>query len=90
MKHAGPSALDRIEPLLVEMRAMALLKERSRGTLYRGSRAFLHFHEHGDDLFADIRYSDEWERIQVTTAAQRQLLKCEVAKAFTKAKLPPP
>ncbi len=59
MRHATPAALDRLEPLLNELRTLSALKERSRGTFYRGSRAFLHFHEHGGALFADLRLADE-------------------------------
>jgi len=93
MKHAGPAALDRLEPFLEELRAITLLKERARGTFYRGSRAFLHFHEHGEDLYADIRFADVWERLPATTAAQRLKLKRRLKRAcekdIGKAKLPP-
>ena len=74
MKHASPAALDRLEPLLCELRACAGLKEKSRGTFYRGSRAFLHFHEHGDEFYADIRLRDDFERFPATTAADRKTL----------------
>lgn len=74
MKHAGPAALDRLEPLLIELRKRAL-KEKSRGAFYRGSRAFLHFHEDGDSFFADIRLKDDFDRYPATTKAeQRKLL----------------
>lgn len=74
MKHAGSDALDRLEPLLKQLRAISALKEKSRGAFYRGGRAFLHFHEHGDELWADIRVSDDFERLPVTTNAQRAAL----------------
>lgn len=67
MKHAGPKALDALEGLLVELRSLPTLGEKSRGVFYRKSRAFLHFHEHGDDLYADLRRPDgEFERYRVT------------------------
>jgi hypothetical protein len=81
MKHAGPAALERLEPFLAELRAISLLKERSRGTFYRGSRAFLHFHEHGEDLYADVRFADEWERLPVMTKEQRLTLKRRLQQA---------
>ena len=60
MKHAGPAALDRIESLLKEIRKREGLKEKTRGNFYRGSRAFLHFHEHGEvEFYADIRLASE-------------------------------
>ena len=74
MKHAGPAALDRIGPLLVKLRALPALKEKSRGAFYRGSRAFLHFHEHGEELFADLRSGDDFERFPATSAAERSAL----------------
>jgi hypothetical protein len=74
MKHAGDSALDRLEPLLLSLRDMPALREKSRGTFYRGGRAFVHFHEDGTGLFADVRFVDEFERIDVTTVAKQQRL----------------
>jgi hypothetical protein len=75
MKHAGPQALERLEPLIARIRLLPGLVEKSRGAFYRKSRAFLHFHEdppsHEDlaGLFADIRVEgDDFERIDVTEA----------------------
>ncbi|MGD0867253.1 MAG: hypothetical protein ABSA49_17050 [Rhizomicrobium sp.] len=82
MKHAGPSALDRLEPLLETLRREPRLKEKSRGTFYRGGRAFLHFHEHGDELFADIRLNDDFERLPATKPAERAALLKLVGKAI--------
>lgn len=67
MKHAGPQALDRLEPLIARIRALPGLTEKARGTFYRKSRAFLHFHEDSEGLFADIRVEgDDFERLDVT------------------------
>lgn len=74
MKHAGQDALDRLEPLLKELRKRAALKEKSRGTFYRGSKAFLHFHEHGPEFYADLRTGVDFERFAATTAADRKTL----------------
>jgi hypothetical protein len=87
MKHAGSAALDRLEPLLEKLRREARLKEKSRGTFYRSSRAFLHFHEHGDELFADIRLSDDFERLPATNAGERAALLKLVAKTLNVKKL---
>jgi hypothetical protein len=74
MKHAGPTALDRLEPFLVELRKRPL-KEKSRGAFYRGSRAFLHFHEDGEKFFADVRLKgDDFDRYPATTKAERAAL----------------
>jgi hypothetical protein len=76
MKHAGPDALDRLEPLLTRVRALPGLIEKTRGTFYRKSRAFLHFHEDPAGLFADIRAGNgaDFDRIDVTTPAGADLL----------------
>jgi hypothetical protein len=72
VKHAGAQALDELEPLLVALREIPGLREKSRGTFYRGSRAFLHFHEDLAGLFADVRIDAEFERVRVTSADERQ------------------
>lgn len=55
MKHASPSALQQITALLDELRAIGGLREPKTGTFYRGSSAFLHFHEDPAGLFADVK-----------------------------------
>jgi hypothetical protein len=61
--------------MLVALRALPGLRERSLGVFYRGSRAFLHFHEDPSGLFADVRFGAEFERFDVTTRqSQRQLV----------------
>ena len=74
MKHAGPEALDELEPLLTTLRGMPELREKSRGTFYRASRAFLHFHEDPAGLFADVRIGGEFERFRVTTVKEQDRL----------------
>jgi hypothetical protein len=74
MKHAGPSALDRLEPFLEKLRAVPALKEKSRGVFYVRSKAFLHFHEHGDAFYADVRFKDDFERLAATRQAERAAL----------------
>ena len=74
MRHTTTTDLDRLEPLLAELRTMEALRERTRGNFTRKSRAFLHFHADGDELFADIRFADEFERHPVTTTAEHDQL----------------
>lgn len=79
MKHAGPAALDRLEPLLNDLRALGGLKEKARGVFYRRSRAFLHFHEDRSGLYADVRNDlGEFERYRIQEAAERDLFLDEV------------
>ena len=78
MRHARPDDLDRIQVLLDDLRGVSGLTEKKRGTFYRGSKAFLHFHEHEGDIVVDVRLAGpatEFERRVVTTrAAQRTLV----------------
>lgn len=82
MRHARPEDLDRLEPLLAKLRALPGLKEKSRGTFYRGSRAFLHFHEHDGGFFADVRLADVFDRLAATTADERKALLAKVSAAL--------
>ncbi len=74
MKHAGADAIARLAPLIAELRAFAALREPRPGTFYRGSRAFLHFHEDAAGDFADVKVGGDWERSRVTTARERSAL----------------
>jgi hypothetical protein len=67
MKHAGAAALDRLEPILLRIRAIGGLQEKVRGVFYVKSRAFLHFHEDPAGLFADVRRPDggDFDRMRV-------------------------
>ena len=62
MRHVNEADLDRLEPLLSELRTIEALRERKRGTFTLKSRAFLHFHADGDELLADVRLIDDFER----------------------------
>ena len=73
MKHAGAAALDRLEPVLRELRKRPL-KEKSRGAFYRGGKAFLHFHEDGEQFFADVRLKEDFDRLPATTKAEQAAL----------------
>jgi hypothetical protein len=83
MKHAGPAALDQLEPLLVELRKYECLRERTRGAFYRGGSAFLHFHEDPEGLFADLKFAKDGDftRFRVSTAAERKTFLSAARKA---------
>ncbi len=76
MKHAGPETLAKIKPLLARLRGMPELKEKTPGTFYFKSRAFLHFHEDPAGLYADIRAEDgrAFERLHVVGRAGEDAL----------------
>lgn len=81
MKHVSPAGLDELEGLLRELRSVDGLTEKKRGVFYRGSRAFLHFHEDTSGLYADVRVDTEFERVRVTTKAERRRLLSVVRRA---------
>jgi hypothetical protein len=84
VRHARDEDLDRIEPLLGQLRAIDGLTEKSRGVFYRRSRACLHFHAEGDDTYADVRLAgDEFERVRATTKSEQKALVAEVERALT-------
>jgi hypothetical protein len=82
MKHAGPDTLDELEPLLAEIRALALLTEKKRGTFYNKSIASLHFHEDATGIFADVKIDGDWQRYDVTKPAARKRLVGVMRKEF--------
>jgi len=67
MKHAGTGALDHLEPVLAKLRKLEGLRERNRGVFYRGSSAFLHFHEDPAGFFADMKVDGDFVRFRVNT-----------------------
>jgi hypothetical protein len=70
MKHAGPRALETLEPLLEELRKIAGLVERKRGIFYRGAAPFVHFREDPAGMFADMKSGAGFERYAVNTPAE--------------------
>jgi hypothetical protein len=77
MKHAGPQTLAALEAMLRVLRAQGTLVERTPGSFYRKSKAFLHFHEDPAGIFADIKIDgDKFTRLPVSTQdEQARLLK---------------
>ncbi len=70
MKHASAEALAGYAALLAALRALPL-REKGPGRFYRGSAAFLHFHEDAAGLFADLKVAGDWERSRVTTRPEQ-------------------
>ena len=86
MKHAGPVSLDTLEPLLAEIRLRAgidpKIVEKKRGTFYRKGKAWLHFHEDPAGYFADLKGPDDWLRMRVSDADERQALMAAIDEAL--------
>ena len=82
MRHATDPDLDRLEELLARLRRLEPIVERKRGNFQHRSRAFLHFHADGDDLYADVRLDGiEFARRRVTSAAEQAGLVAEIEAA---------
>lgn len=82
MKHAGKEALDKLEGLLERIRKIDGIKEKKLGIFYRGSKAFLHFHEDPKGLFADLSVNTKWKRFPVNSTIERDKLYKETVKAL--------
>ena len=74
MKHAGAPTFDRLEDLLVSLRGVAGLKERSRGVFYLHSKPFLHFHDDPSGIHADLRIGDDFVRFRAETKVEQRAL----------------
>lgn len=84
MKHATPATLKDLAPLLDRLRDFDELIEKTPGSFYRKSKAFLHFHEDPLGIFVDVRLVPEasFTRRRVTTQRERAALIAEVKKAL--------
>jgi SAM-dependent methyltransferase len=82
LRHATEHDLDGLEHLLQALRGTPGLHERKRGYFSRGSRAFLHFHADGSNLYADIRLAERFQRVRVTTAEEQAALLTHVQVAL--------
>ena len=83
MRHARAEDLERIAPLLAQLRSLDGLTEKSPGSFYRRSRGFLHFHTHGDEMYADVKLTgDEFERMRVTTKTEQRGLVAAVKRVL--------
>jgi hypothetical protein len=70
----GAGDLERLAPLLAELRRLPSLRERSPGTFTRGGGAFLHFHALSTGLVTDVKADGVWLRYDVDRAAGRRAL----------------
>jgi hypothetical protein len=71
VRHATQDDLDRLEPLLAELRRLPGLRERKRGYFLRESRAFLHFHEDAGDFYVDVKLDGKFQRMRVTSHSEQ-------------------
>ncbi len=71
MKHATAETLEQIGSLLGGLRRLPHMVERRPGVFYVKGKAFLHFHEDPDGIFADIKVRNDWSRYAVNGARDR-------------------
>ena len=77
MAHADETALQRLLPLLRQLREIRGLREMTPGIFYLKGSAFLHFHDDAGALVGDLKKAggSGFERYPVDTApGQRKLL----------------
>ncbi len=55
VKHAGSQTLSNLESVLQVLRSYDALIEKTPGSFYLKSKAFLHFHEDAAGLFVDLK-----------------------------------
>jgi hypothetical protein len=83
VRHARPDELAPLDGLLAQLRTLDGLTEKKPGTFYRRSKAFLHFHVDGADLYADVRLDGpDFDRKRVTTKAEQARLAREIRAAL--------
>lgn len=75
MKHATTETIAKLEPLLNRIRKFRELKEKKPGIYYYKFNAFLHFHEDGNQVYADIKLiPPNFERFPASTSEQQDQL----------------
>lgn len=82
MKHASAPALRTLSGLLDKIRAKEGVREKKVGIFYRGSKAFLHFHEDPAGLFADLSMGTDFDRYPVNTQRQWTVLLMAIDRAL--------
>jgi hypothetical protein len=83
MKHAGPQALDELEPMLREIRKLEGLTEKKRGTFYHRGNAILHFHEDPAGFFADLKINGEFVRLAINSKREEAIFLRRAASAVS-------
>jgi hypothetical protein len=70
VRHATAQDLEPLSPLLAQLRTLDGLTEKSPGTFYRRSKAFLHFHHDPSGLFADLRLDPQGDFVRMRVSTQ--------------------
>ena len=87
MKHAGNAALASLQPVLTVLREQRALVERTPGSFYFRSKAFIHFHEDTLGLFADLKEDlVSFSRYRVSTRAEQRALIARIKQCLNAAR----
>jgi hypothetical protein len=87
VKHITREKLQDLQALLASLKTINGLREKTPGVFYRKSSAFLHFHEEGEQIFADIKLDGKnFTRLPASTARQRQSLLMQIRLALQEPK----
>jgi hypothetical protein len=80
VKHAGRETLAALEPMLRQLRKDSTLVERTPGSFYRKSKAYLHFHEDTSGTYVDVKLNGEdFTRMRVSTSQEQACLLALIA-----------
>jgi hypothetical protein len=83
MKHAGKGALRQLGMVLDALREHGTLAERTPGSFYLRSKAFIHFHEDPSGLFADVKEDlVSFSRYRATTRKEQRALVVRIKKCL--------
>jgi len=83
VKHASHDTLMSLEPLLQKVRKQPSLVERTTGSFYRKSKAYLHFHQDPSGIYADVKLNfAEFTRIRATTPEEQARLLSLIGKSL--------
>jgi hypothetical protein len=83
MKHARHDTLAALEPFLRTVREHASLVERTPGSFYRKSNAYLHFHEDPSGIYADVKLNFvDFTRVRATTPQEQAHLLSLIAESL--------
>ena len=76
MARADADALRNLLPVLRQLREIKGVKETQPGVFYARRDAFIHFHDDGGVLYADLKKpgGSGWDRFAVATAAEQRKL----------------
>jgi hypothetical protein len=86
MGRAGPEALAKLQEAIRQLRSIPQLREKQPGTFYLVGQAFVHFHDEGGKLHADLKKlsGTGFDAYPVDTAPEQRKFVDEAKRRATK------